>query len=194
MKILKLLGALSITLLLTSCAFTPEKVQLNPTINVPQHNIGQNKKIYVNVIDARPTESLGGRASGYGPAANISLDSDIKMTVKNAIYTSLHQSGFRPVNNPAAKRELIVRITGLTYQQRMGLWVGHIIVNCSMEASAKNNAKIFDQVYRGTIKKDVVVTPTANADSQHINAVLSITLNKMLLDESLLKFLAAPKN
>lgn len=71
-------AAIACTTLLTGCAFTPEAVKLNPNVNVEKQNIGHGKMVAVNVLDVRKSTSLGGRASGYGPAANISLADNLK--------------------------------------------------------------------------------------------------------------------
>ena len=86
------------TAALAGCAFASEKITLNPTVNVAKQNIGHEKLIAVQVIDSRASTSIGGRASGYGPAGNISLASNLKKTVTRNIDKTLVAYDFKPAN------------------------------------------------------------------------------------------------
>lgn len=192
----KLLAVLSICCcsLLTGCSFIPESVNLNPHMTAaPASNIGEGKPVAVQVIDARPDSSLGGRPSGFGPAANISLSNNITQVVQQNVEEGLRDYGFAAVDytgNPNVSRILILRITGLQYDQRLGLFDSDLLVTSTIEATANNKGRVYDQVYRSSGKTVAVVTPTSGQDSANINHVFSDTLNQILSDQNLMQFLA----
>ncbi len=186
-----LVSVLLVSLLsLAGCAFSPEQVKLQPQVNVQKQNIGQGKQVSVRVIDARPHTDLGGRVSGFGPTAKISLADNLNKVVKDEIYAGLKNLGFQPVPyNPQAQRQLTVHITNLDYRSRSGFWTANISINSTLEASAVNGNNSYDHVYRGDSEHRVMVTPTSNSDFQNINSALSASLNKMLNDQNLMIFL-----
>ncbi len=142
-------------------------------------------------IDARPDTSIGGRASGYGPAANIGLANNIKVIVREAVKKGLHNYGFRIVPyRTKAVRRLTVRIVALHYSQRAGLISAGIRINSTLEGSANVKGKTFDRVYRGNRSKQILFTPTEHQDNRYINNALSNTLNQLLNDKQMLNFLA----
>ena len=188
---LKTIAIITCIVTLAGCAFTPEKVPLNPTVNVQKQNVGHGKLVAVQVIDVRKSTSLGGRASDYGPAANISLSGDLNKAVKSSLNKILIAYGFKPVNNQSnSSCRLIVRIISLDYNQRAGFWVAGIRVNSTIEAIAKNHSQIFDKIYRTTNKHGTILTPTSQSDAKHINAAMSSTLSKFAQDTKIFKFLA----
>jgi uncharacterized lipoprotein YajG len=188
-KFLFILGAVC---LLPACAFIPEQIHLNPEITpIQSKNIGNREKIAIQVIDVRSNSSLGGRPSGYGPAANISLADDIQAVIKNTISQGLSNYNFIPVSsNSPARKKLTLRITALNYNQRTGFFTGSSVVDSAIEVTALNNQRSFDNVYRYQKNRDVMFTPTTMADSKEINSVLSNILNQILHDPALLDFLA----
>ncbi len=189
---LKLAAASVVLATLTGCAFVPEKVSLQPTVKTKKSNIGHGRKVAVNVVDTRADKDLGGRASGYGPAAKISLANDIGSVVRQSVYKGLRSQGFKPVANTAdANHHLTVRITGLDYKSRAGFFTGSVDINCSLDASANNNRRNYEKVYRNNGTQNVFFTPSSDSDKEHINAALSDTLSQMFNDKGLIKFLAA---
>lgn len=192
-RLLTVLSICSLSLL-TGCSFVPESVNLHPQLAAtPTANIGEGKAVEVQVVDARPDSSLGGRPSGFGPAANISLNNSITDVVQQNIENGLRDYGFAAVDytgNPNISRTLVLRITGLQYDQRLGFASSDIIITSTIEATANNKGRVYDQVYRSSKKNEAIVTPTSGQDSANINGVFSDTLNKILTDQNLLNFLA----
>ncbi|MCP4474463.1 MAG: hypothetical protein GY821_07845 [Gammaproteobacteria bacterium] len=175
---------------LAGCAFSPEQVKLQPQVNVQKQNIGEGKQVAVRVIDARPHTDLGGRVSGLGPTAKISLANDLDKVVKDEVDSGLKNLGFQPVPYSAqAQRRLTVHITNLDYRSRAGFWTANISINSTLEASAVNGDSSYDHVYRGDSEHRVMVTPTSNSDFQNVNRALSASLDKMLNDQNLMIFL-----
>jgi len=185
-------GTLSAALL-TGCAFVPEKVTLSPKVQYKHSQVGHGKAVALKVIDARPSTSLGGRASGYGPAASIKLSSDhLIQVVRSTVAKGLRANDFRVVSpGMPATAKLVVRINALEYRQRAGFWTGHIDLNSSVEADASEpHNQSYDKVYRYTGTKNVVFTPTSGSDHKQINHAVSNSLSQLLNDRKLMHFLA----
>lgn len=177
-------------ILLTGCAFVPESIPLQPQVNIPETNLGQGKTVFVAVIDARPDDTLGGRITGYGPAASIKLSNNITEIVREQIIKGLSQNGFKPVvNQLGIERKLTVRINSFDYKQRIGLLTGTLIIGCTLEGTVDNKGEHYINVYRAVTQNDIVLTPTSDYDTQHINEVFANSLYKLLSDKQLLKFL-----
>lgn len=181
------------TLLLTGCAFVPENVKLRPKVAYHHSLIGQGKVVSLSVMDTRATNVVGGRASGYGPAAKISLDSEhLVSVVRKAITRGLRANDFKVVASglPSDAR-LKIRISSIEYKQRAGFWTGHVDINSSLEGEAnKSKGSSYDKIYRYNSTKDVIFTPTAGGDNKNINRAVSQSLSKLLSDKKLLRFLA----
>jgi uncharacterized lipoprotein len=191
MKLFKLLSVSILALMLGACAFVPESVHVNPTLSTKKSNIGHGKKVAVRVVDARSDTTLGGRASGYGPAAKISLANKLGKAVKKTIYRGLRTKGFRPVPYyDGSRRKLVVRITGLQYKTRTGFWVGHVSVTGAIDANANVAGRSFERVYRAKANEGIMFTPSERSDVKHINAAISLMINKLINDKQLMHFLA----
>lgn len=191
MKIVKLLSIILGSALLGSCSFTPESIQLNPQLQTSQSNIGAGKTVAVRIIDDRADTSLGGRASQYGPAAKISLASDLSSTVEKGIEFGLQKQGFKTTSySDSAQRRLIVRITALQYQTNSGFWAGHVTVSGTLDAVGYNGSRRYEQVYRGQDIHSVEITPSSTSDSQHVNSAVSSMINNLINDKALMRFLA----
>ncbi len=189
---IKTLFIASILSSLSACAFVPEQVHLQPqVIPVTSSNIGKGKMVAVQVIDARSNTTLGGRPSGYGPAASITLADNIQTVVQAAIYQGLTDYGFKPIPfNPNTTRKLTLRVIALNYRQHEGFFTSSVEVNSTIEATANNESNNYDHVYRGEQNSNIIVTPTSGQDSHNINVVFSNTLNQITQDDQLMHFLA----
>jgi uncharacterized lipoprotein YajG len=178
---------------LTGCAFVPEDIKLQPKPDYSHSHIGQGKKVALRIMDTRPSSAVGGRASGYGPAAKINLDStQMVASVRQALSRGLRANDFKVVGgNQPANARLKVRVSAIQYKQRAGFWTGHIDINSSIEGEAsKSNNRSYDKIYRYNSTKDVIFTPTEGGDNKNINRAVSQSLSKLLADKKLLRFLA----
>ncbi len=179
------------TVILSGCAFTPENITLNPKVNLKKQNLGQGKKVEVQVIDERNDSTLGGRISDMGPTAKIAVASNIKKTVIKVVNRALLAYGFQPTKgNNAKSRRLVVRVIALDYRSRAGFWSAGIRINSTIEGAAYNHGLNYDKVYRYTNVHRILFTPTTKSDTKHINIAFSKSLNKLVNDQKLFKFLA----
>lgn len=180
------------SLFLSGCAFTPEKISLNADHVVQKKNIGQKKRVAVQVDDLRASEDIGGRPSGYGPAATISLAHSLTGVVSQSMRVNLKAAGFVPVkaSSQPAERQVVVRILNLEYKQRAGFMTGHIDLIAGAELVATRYDRHLNRVYRVKKTMDILFTPSSEADTKLINRAYKALIEKIFRDESWQRFLA----
>ena len=189
---LRYISCLFLLSLLSGCAFVPEKVSLDTHHIVHKKQIGQKKRLSVQVVDLRASDDIGGRPSGYGPAATISLKDDLAVEMRKSLVTNLKAVGFLPLKDSTSttERHLAVRILNLEYKQRAGFWTGHIDLVAGVELVATRYNRHLNKIYRVKKTMDVLFTPSSEADSKLINDTYKALIEKMFKDESWLRFLA----
>ena len=181
---------LAITLFaLGACAFTPQRATLQPTLSIPQANIGQGKAVSVQVVDERPSQSLGRRGSVRG--AEITTDQNIAELIVDSVRHGMTQVGFTPVPYDAAQaRALRIEVRQLEYSTSTGFWTGGVHTNAALKATATNQGVTYENFYRAGSEQRVVAVPGASANEQLLNQALSSVLDKLFQDQALLSFLA----
>ena len=85
--------------LMTGCAFSPQKANLNPTIVSSPSSEGQGVTVAIRVVDERPSKSLGRRGTAYGAAAEITAGVDLEQLVSSKIGEALRTKGFNVVGD-----------------------------------------------------------------------------------------------
>ena len=173
------------------CAFTPQKANLTPTVNVTVSNEGKNVAVGVRVLDERASKSLGHRGTAYGAAAEITEEQDLAVVVKQQLVEGLRKKGFNPVEFNASKEpRLTIEIRLLEYTTSQGFWTGGVHVKGALKASALRAAENYEHFYRSEKEERVVIVPTAESNEKLINSALSDLLNQVFEDTALFQFLA----
>jgi len=191
MKTYKLLPIGLLMALLTGCAFTPQEANLDPTISVMPSQEGQGVTVSVNVVDERPSKSLGHRGSGYGKGAEITATQDLDVVVYDKVTAALRTKGFTVadagVESPVS---LKIEVRLLEYTTSVGFWTGGVHVNGALKAIADNNGEIYERMYRSDDEERVVFVPDATSNEKMINESLSFLLNQVIGDNALIGHLA----
>lgn len=175
---------------LSACGYIPEDVAINPNVHHQSSPVGHGKSVGVRVIDARDSHVIGGRPTGYGPAADITVGPSFRDAVEKELNKALRRNRFKPVAYNDAKRQLTVRITNLRYEQRAGFWTAGLQIKGSLEASARAGGRSFDRVYRAQNDQRIVVTPGSKDDARYVNTVVSKLINKLINDRDLMRALS----
>lgn len=191
MKTYKLLPIGLLMALLTGCAFTPQEANLDPTISVMPSQEGQGVTVSVNVVDERPSKSLGHRGSGYGKGAEITATRDLDVVVYDKITAALRTKGFTVtdagVESPVS---LKIEVRLLEYTTSVGFWTGGVHVNGALKAIATNDGEVYERMYRSDDEERVVFVPDASSNEKMINESLSFLLNQVIGDNALIGHLA----
>ena len=194
-RTLRTSAALLFIALATGCAFTPQTVVIEPTVEVPAGNIGEDRNISVYVVDERTTTTLGRRGSGALRGAAITTEQDMAAVFQTLIVENLNAMGFNAtavtqgMTNPGSSL-LRVDIRSLEYETSTGFWTGGINTRGSMKATATRDARSYDHLYRVDEEKRVMAVPGADSNTQMINATVSAVLQELFNDVALFRFLA----
>ena len=178
-------------LLLTGCAFTPQKANIAPTVSVMSSSEGNGVGVAVQVTDERPSKSLGRRGAAYGAAAEITAAQDVAMIVQNEIIAGLSKKGFAAAKgDPGARAKLMVEVRLLEYSTSQGFWTGGVHIKGALKAVASKDGKSYEKMYRSEKEERIVVVPTAEKNEKWINDALSDVLTQLLDDKGLVMFLS----
>lgn len=185
--------SVGILLGLTGCAMVPESIDIKPVVNTSSSNIGQDKKVAVQVVDARPEKTLGGRATYIGGAADINLANDPAVATEKVIFKGLKNHGFEPVQysaNSTCLRSIKLSITDLEYQEISHPFSMDIAVSSAIQVKAANDGESYEKSYNKQKVHPILMAPLTSQDQADINNVFSDNLRQILNDKKLLKFLA----
>ncbi len=170
------------------CAFNKQAIKLEPKLDVAESTAGNGKLTMVNVADERPRATLGTRGvSGIGE--QLTVDGDLVQTVKTAVTEGLRRQGFAtdgPIEN-----QLRVEVRSLDYTLNSGFWAGKLNVEFLLKGICiKNNARPYEQMYRGEFRKNVQVVQGADSNTLFVNQVVSDAINALLKDQNMIRCLA----
>ena len=170
----------------TGCAFTPQAVVLRPDMQVAASSVGQGRSVLVTVVDERPRSTLGTRGV-RGVGAEITVEGDVLSVVRAAVSGGLQRQGFTPTQQaPADGRELRVEVRNLEYGLTQGFFSGTLRTECGLKAVCiLGNSRPFEQLYRGEVQEGVAFVQGAEANEKYINTALSRALNALLEDPKL---------
>lgn len=192
-RVYKFMLGVGILLGLSGCAMVPESIDLKPVVNTSTSNIGQDQKVAVQVVDARPEKTLGGRATYIGGAADINLANDPAVAAEKVIFKGLKNYGFEPVQysaDPACSRSMKLSITDLQYQEISHPFSMDIAMSSTIQIKAANDGESYENTYNKQKVHPILMAPLTSQDQTDINNVFSDNLRQILNDKKLLKFLA----
>jgi uncharacterized lipoprotein YajG len=189
---LGLFTAFLATVGLSACAFTPQKAEIQPSLQVYASDIGQGRAVGVLVTDERDTQDLGNRGSAlFSKAAKISSDQNLAEVFRRALFDGLKAKGFAPTDiSNSPDRQLKLEIRSLNYSTSTGFWTGGVDTKAAIKAIATNSGTSYENMYRSANEERVVVVPTAEHNTELLNKVVTDVLSKLFEDQTLLSELA----
>lgn len=196
-KAQKLTALLFTAVLMTSCAFTPQTVVLEPTLNVAPSDLGKGHTVAVYVVDERVSTEIGRRGTGAMRGAAITATNDMVSVFRDAIVQNMEKLGFDAMaiqtfeESTSEPMVLRVDIRAVNYETSMGFWTGGVHVRGALKTTATDTQSLrtYEQLYRVDDEERVVVVPGADSNAQMINTAISALLQKLFDDVELIKFL-----
>lgn len=177
--------------LTSGCAFTPQDVDIAPTLDLVESNVGNGVTVYVVVADERADSLIGHRGSAYGKAAKISNEQDISKIFCDAIVDGLKKYSFNPtVDDSEQTRGLNVQVRLIKYETSIGFWTGGIHTKAAVKVVASNNGEKYEKMYRVEDEKRILFVPGAKENTALINEIVSDVIVDIFVDEKLIAFLA----
>jgi uncharacterized lipoprotein len=185
-----LIVLLTLLVLISGCAWTPQAVALKPDILLTGSSKGQGRNVFLNVVDERPRSTLGTRAV-KGMGAELTVQGDLKDIVRTSVASGLQDQGFVVTSTmPKDGRELRVEIRNLDYGVTMGFWAGSLRTECGLKAVCIiGSNRPYERLYRGEHQESVQVVQGAGANERYLNDALSQAINSLLQDPQLIQSL-----
>ncbi len=188
MKRFFLLSCFSI--MLSACAYTPQKATLEVTPEILESNLGRGRTIAVNIMDERPDKGLGHRGGVYGRGAEITTDQDITEIILDALYEGLTTKGFKPVSGgQKSDKKLDAEFRHFEYYTSTGAFTGGVHVKAAMKVRAKGKVE-YENMYRVEKENRVVFVPGAESNEKLLNETLTEMVERVFQDEDLLHTLS----
>ena len=155
--------------LVGGCAFTPQAVNIAPTVSVKPSQVG---------------------VSGVG--ADISIDGDLVDSVQKALTDGLSRISFRPgAARGGSTAELRVEIRNVDYIINRGFWAGALRVDVGLKAiCVRGTTRPYEKLHRGEFVESVQIVQTKESNAKYINTAVSSAVNDLLADQELVACLA----
>ena len=178
------------SLLLSACGLSPQKINIEPSVDVADTNIGRNTPIQVSVVDLRDSRAFGSRGGVYPETSLIRPANDIEEEVRKTVARGLQSKGFNAYNPGEDAVTLEVRIEEFSYVPEEGSVVKKVEVAANLVAVAERGDTTHTGRYQSKVTHQQPMTPSARRNANILNDVLNRSLNRLLADEQLLAFLA----
>lgn len=178
--------------LLSSCAFIPQQANIDPVLNISEDGIKGRGSVVVNVLDERPTQSLGRKSTGYGPGAEITAVQDLSEVIKNKLNEGLIKKGFDPFSEKSGAYVAILNaeIRFLQYSTSRGFWSEGRHMQGAIKIKAENNGIRYEKLYRVNNDKRAYFETSNSKRESLINTALSNLLNQIINDIELINLLS----
>lgn len=182
---------MSILLLLSAgCALSPQQVRIKPELNTAVVSVGAQQPINVQVRDHRSTTVIGSRGGVYGDTSTIEIGNDWATETAYALSGALVRWEFRPVVNgrdPQAA-DFTVSLDELSYTPDRAV-AGKAAISAVVSLEVHRGNSTWRGKYSASGEMGYVTVPSESENSENINKVLNLALQKMFEDEGLVKFL-----
>jgi uncharacterized lipoprotein len=188
-KNIRQLFLVTLALLVTACAQSPQRLNIQPTLSISGDAVGNGRAIIVSAADQRPNKVLGSLGGVYGSSATITIGNDIEQALTRATNGMLASQGY-VVNSPDPNAlQLNIVLEGLTYQP-LDQAVGNAVkLTAVLRADVTKHGETFSGRYQSDSERRSVGKPDAEDNEQYINELLSDTLTRMFNDNRLRDFL-----
>ena len=175
--------------LVAGCAWTSQRVNLRPTVDVTPVDFGRGQAVSVRVTDERSRVALGNKIPTGG--GELSPAEDPAEVVRAAIVLGLTRLGFTASGGQGAN-ELDVELRAIDYKVTQGFWAGALNVDVAMKAVCSvDGRRVYEKLHRGHSDESIQLAQTGSANERYINSALSQAINNVLSDGELLRCLAS---
>ena len=195
LKVVKLFAIAAVATLAAACAYSPQQLNVQPSITASGEAFGNGQPILVTAADQRQNRVLGTLGGIYGATTTITIANDLESAMVRATNGLLAANGF-VVNSPDQNAvQLTVVIEDIRYEDNSKDKLGRDVkLTAALRAEALKGGANFSGRYQTNAEFRSVTTPAAKDNEQRVNDLLQQTLVRMFQDPQLRAFLlnAAP--
>ncbi|MBF0413031.1 MAG: hypothetical protein HQK70_10000 [Desulfamplus sp.] len=195
-SILKIVILLFCCIGIAACADKSQSVKLVPDIPVVESNQGKGKMITVKVIDRRPNNVIGYRASStISSGGEITLSQSLEKLVLYESIKGLMKKGFNPLASKSDQSAVLtIDIQEFRYYTSTSQWTGAVHTRATLKANVNlSNSNLtkrfYENVYTVNNEKRNIVVSTAAQNQKLINEMLNDIMQKLLDDNQLIEFM-----
>ena len=186
---IKLLLIISV-LFASACAYSPQKIAINPQLTLDGEVYGQGRVVEVLVEDQRADQVIGSRGGAYPDTSVITPSNDISKAIADTTKNGLRQQGFvLDVPQPPAASVKVI-IDTLSYENDKESVTAKVNLTSILRLELSVANKTYSSQYKSTSTQQLVVSPGAEKNERMINEVLAQTLQRALLDPKVKAFLS----
>lgn len=175
---------------LSSCAYGPQFIALNPDIVITnQEEAKKSKPISLSVTDSRSDKTLG-VAGDDSAQFDISLKGDIEATVKSKMVEALEKRGIQTVSVDSNPTHLLIDLQRLTLNSIKNPRFGYVTtMEVEILASIVNGNKKYSKRYSVGTEKKLGSVSSSHESAKMLNEAMSQALSSIVNDDALLRAL-----
>ncbi|HEY3699468.1 MAG TPA: YajG family lipoprotein [Spongiibacteraceae bacterium] len=175
--------------LLTACAQSPQRINVQPTLSISGDATGDGRAIVVSASDQRPNKVLGSLGGVYSGTATLTIANDLEQALTRTANGLLASQGY-VVNSPdPSALQLNIVVESLVYQP-IDQPVGNAIkLTAVLRAEVSKGSETFSGRYQSEMERRSVARPDPEDNEKYVNDLLSDTLVRMFSDNRLREFL-----
>lgn len=189
--LVKSLFIITIPLILTACALSPQTVSVEPDISIVNIKPVNGPSLMLDVRDNRGNKIVGYRGGIYDTAA-ISTQDDVAAAIYAELARVLEREGFTVVNKGTrADASLEIELQKLNYTVKQQKIPWKIEVSALISARAAMGTKTISSNFDDSLNKNFPKSPSTYENEKLINGVISKILQRIIEDDTIFSLLKA---
>jgi uncharacterized lipoprotein len=173
------------------CTLTPQKLHLDPQIEVTGAPVTSDTLVALTVLDSRPSKKLGEVGDPKKEMFDVTLDEDFVPLLTERLTQALEQRGFSVVpESGGMTRTLVVEISSLQLNSVKTPVTFETELRAEVSASADNSNERYQRVYYVRTYQETAGPPFEKHSNQLVNQAVSQALSDMLNDDNLFELIA----
>jgi uncharacterized lipoprotein YajG len=174
---------------LSSCAYGPQFLALNPDILITNQAEAKSTPISLSVTDSRSDKTLG-VAGDDSVQFDISLKGDIEATLKSKMVEALEKRGIQTVSGDSNPTNLLIDLQRLTLNSIKNPRFGYVTtMEVEILASIVNGNRKYSKRYSVGTEKKLGSVSSSHESAKMLNEAMSQALSSIVNDDALLRAL-----
>ena len=180
---------LSLSVLISGCAVSPQSIVINPQVAASGPAYGQGRALVINVDDRRSSGVLGSRGGVYETSSLITISNDINGALLLAAQSAAAQLGFDGTSS-AKPATLTLSLDELIYDTQTQNLINTVTIIAKITLTTTIGSSTHTGHYQTERSHKLPQLPDAQKNQDIISEALSTSLERGFSDISLANFLA----
>ncbi|MDC1341639.1 YajG family lipoprotein [Oceanospirillaceae bacterium] len=180
---------LSLSVLISGCAVSPQSIVINPQVAASGPAYGQGRALLINVDDRRSSAVLGSRGGVYETSSLITISNDINGALLLAAQSAAAQLGFDGTSS-AKPATLTLALDELIYDTQTQSLINTVTIIAKITLTTTIGSSTHTGHYQTERSHKLPQLPDAQKNQDIISEALSTSLERGFSDISLANFLA----